>query len=44
MIDFSILLYFWGSSPPFGNPYVDIKKDNKIDATDFSIMLYEWNR
>ena len=43
-IDFSILLYFWGSKPPFSNPYVDLNKDGKIDATDFSILLYYWGK
>lgn len=41
-IDFSILLYFWKTSPPFSNPRVDINKDGKVDSVDFSIMLYQW--
>ncbi len=43
-IDFSILLYFWKSKPPFSNKYVDINKDAKIDSVDFSIMLFEWSK
>jgi hypothetical protein len=43
-IDFSILLYFWKSRPPFSNKYVDINKDGKIDSVDFSILLYEWGK
>jgi len=43
-IDFSILLYFWKSRPPFTNIYVDINKDGKIDSVDFSILLYEWGK
>ena len=43
-IDFSILLYFWKSRPPFSNKYVDINKDGKIDSIDFSILLYEWGK
>jgi len=43
-IDFSILLYYWKSKPPFGNPRVDINKDGKVDSVDFSIMLYEWDK
>lgn len=43
-IDFSILLYFWKSVPPFKNQYVDINKDIKIDSVDFSILLYEWGK
>jgi len=44
MIDFSIMLSFWGTKGPFNNPYVDIKKDGKISMTDFSIMMYEWDK
>ncbi len=43
-IDFSILLYFWKSKPPFKNKFVDINKDGKIDSVDFSILLYEWGK
>jgi hypothetical protein len=43
-IDFSILLYFWKSKPPFKNQYVDLNKDGKIDSIDFSILLYEWGK
>jgi len=43
-IDFSIMLYYWKSRPPFRNQYVDINKDTKIDSVDFSIMLYEWDK
>ncbi|MBP6884018.1 MAG: hypothetical protein KBC06_02195 [Candidatus Pacebacteria bacterium] len=42
--DFSILLYFWKTSPPFKNPCVDINTDNKVDSVDFSIMLYQWGK
>jgi uncharacterized membrane protein YgcG len=42
-IDFSVLLYYWKSKPPFSNQYVDINKDGKIDSIDFSIMLYRWD-
>jgi len=43
-IDFSILLAFWKTSPPFKNSKVDINKDGKVDSVDFSIMLYRWNK
>jgi hypothetical protein len=43
-IDFSIILYFWKSKPPFRNQYVDVNKDGKIDSIDFSILLYEWDK
>ncbi|MCC7500197.1 hypothetical protein IT396_00055, partial [Candidatus Nomurabacteria bacterium] len=42
--DFSILLAFWKTTPPFNNPGVDLNRDNKIDSVDFSIMLYRWSR
>ncbi len=41
-IDFSILLYFWKTKPPFNNPCVDINTDNRVDSVDFSILLYQW--
>jgi hypothetical protein len=40
--DFSILLYYWKTKPPFANPKVDINGDGKVDAIDFSILLYQW--
>ncbi|MBI2046241.1 MAG: hypothetical protein HYT28_02380 [Parcubacteria group bacterium] len=43
-VDFSILLFFWKTSPPFANPGVDINKDGKVDSVDFSILLYHWNK
>ncbi|NTV44113.1 MAG: hypothetical protein HGA67_00250 [Candidatus Yonathbacteria bacterium] len=43
-IDFSVLLYYWKSSPPFKNSSVDINKDGKVDSVDFSILLYRWGR
>ena len=43
-IDFSILLYFWKSKPPFKNQYVDLNKDLKVDSVDFSILLFEWGK
>ena len=42
--DFSILLAFWKTKPPFKNPYVDINKDNRVDSVDFSILLYQWKK
>ncbi|MCR4330801.1 MAG: fibronectin type III domain-containing protein [Patescibacteria group bacterium] len=41
-VDFSILLAFWKTSPPFKNPAVDMNKDGKVDSVDFSILLYNW--
>ncbi len=42
--DFSILLYFWKTTPPFSNPCVDTNTDNKVDSIDFSIMLFNWTK
>ncbi len=39
IIDFSILMYYWGTS----DPTADLNGDNIIDLTDFSIMMYYWN-
>ena len=43
-VDFSILLSFYKTKPPFANPYVDMNKDSKVDAIDFSIMLSMWDK
>jgi hypothetical protein len=43
-VDFSILLAFWKTSPPFNNPAVDMNKDGKVDSVDFSILLYNWGK
>ena len=38
LVDFSILMYFWGSD----DPDADINQDGEIDLIDFSIMMYCW--
>jgi hypothetical protein len=38
LVDFSIMLYWWGRH----NPCVDQNQNGKVDLTDFSIMLYYW--
>ena len=38
LIDFSILLYWWGKE----NSSVDLNQDGKVNLPDFSIMLYYW--
>ncbi len=43
-IDFSILLAFWKTSPPFRNPCVDVNVDTKVDSVDFSILMYNWGK
>ena len=41
IIDFSILLYFWGQTNP-ANSCADINFDGIVDIFDFSIMMYWW--
>ena len=41
LIDFSILLYFWGQTKP-ANRCADINMDGIVDLVDFSIMMYYW--
>lgn len=38
LVDFSILMYYWGTD----NATADINNDNIVDLTDFSIMMYYW--
>jgi len=41
IVDFSILLYFWGQTRP-ANICADINFDGIVDIVDFSIMMYWW--
>jgi hypothetical protein len=41
LIDFSILLYYWGQRSP-SHPKVDINQDSVVNIIDFSIMLFYW--
>ena len=43
-VDFSIMLAYWKTNPPFKNALVDINKDGKVNAADFSIMLSQWTK
>jgi hypothetical protein len=38
LIDFSILLYYWGTN----NPCADQNQDGIVNLVDFSIMMYYW--
>ena len=38
LIDFSILLFYWGSD----NACADQNSNGKVDLVDFSILLYNW--
>ena len=42
IIDFSVLLFWWGSTTPQALEISDINKDNRIDLKDLSIMLFHW--
>ena len=39
LVDFSILLYNWGTPK---NPSADLNNDGKVSIVDFSILLYYW--
>jgi uncharacterized membrane protein YgcG len=41
-VDFSILLAFWKTKPPFVNSCVDINRDKAVNSVDFSILLSQW--
>lgn len=41
IVDFSILLYFWGQSNP-ADSCSDTNFDGIVDIVDFSIMMYWW--
>lgn len=41
IVDFSILLYFWGQTKP-ANRCADINFDGIVNIFDFSIMMYWW--
>ncbi len=44
IVDFSILLYFWGQMKP-SNPCADINSDGTVNnIVDFSIMMYWWTK
>ncbi len=38
LVDFSILLFHWGTT----NPIADINDDGKVNLVDFSVMLFCW--
>lgn len=42
VVDFSILLYYWGSTPKEVSREADINKDGQINLKDLSVMLYYW--
>ena len=38
LADFSIMLFYWGTSTPLA----DLNGDGKVDLRDMSILLYYW--
>lgn len=42
LIDFSILLFWWGTDGGESNPPADINADGRVSLTDFSIMIFNW--
>ena len=42
LVDFSILLFHWGTSGGTSNPPADINGDGIVNLTDFSIMIFNW--
>lgn len=42
LIDFSILVFWWGSPGGNSNPPADINKNGKVGLEDFSILLFNW--
>lgn len=44
LVDFSILMVFYNTVAPFGNPCADINNDGKVNVVDFSILLTQWGK
>jgi hypothetical protein len=42
LVDFSILLFWWGTAGGDSDPPADINTDAKVNLTDFSILLFNW--
>lgn len=42
LVDFSILLFHWGTAGGNSNPPADINGDGKVNLTDFSILIFNW--
>lgn len=42
LIDFSILLFWWGTDGGDSSPPADINRDGNTSLTDFSILLFQW--
>lgn len=42
LIDFSILIFWWGTSGGNSNPPADINLNGNVGLEDFSILLFNW--
>jgi cysteine-rich repeat protein len=42
LIDFSILIFWWGTPGGNSNPPADINGNGKVGLEDFSILLFNW--
>lgn len=42
LIDFSILIFWWGTTGGNSNPPADISSNGRVGLEDFSILLFNW--
>ncbi len=42
LIDFSILIFWWGTNAGNSNPSADINGNGRVGIEDFSILLFNW--
>lgn len=42
LVDFSILVFWWGTTGGASNPPADININGKVGLEDFSILLFNW--
>lgn len=42
LIDFSILIFWWGTNGGNSNPPADINGNGRVSIEDFSILLFNW--
>lgn len=42
LIDFSILIFWWGTAGGDSNPPADINQNARVGLEDFSILLFNW--
>lgn len=42
LIDFSILIFWWGTPGGNSDPHADINSNNNVGLEDFSILLFNW--